>query len=162
MSARPSLPVRCNGGHQSDQSVLHHIWEVLNEQYDVTIAFCNAQTRLLNASTPSAQHSPGLHNSLDEYASYLRGVQGNWQRLQNVQESLCDFPEYRRVATLYKAHVERTQRVLQTVQRAGGGVYSPQGISFAINDNETVTVALATLRASIDSVRDVLSIYLKE
>uniref|UniRef100_A0A7S3KXU5 Uncharacterized protein n=1 Tax=Amphora coffeiformis TaxID=265554 RepID=A0A7S3KXU5_9STRA len=151
-----------NDGRQTDLALLLHVLKVLNDQYEVTIAFCNAQTSLLNASTPSAQPSPGLPNSLDEYASCLRNVQDNWQQLQNLQNRLQDVSEYRCVETLYKAHVERTQRVLRTVQRAGGGVYSLQGISVTSNDSETVTVGLATLRASIDTIRDVLCMYLKE
>ena len=142
----------------TQQPDLLKLQQVLDAQYDVTVSFCNAQTSLWNATRSGAS----LHHTLGEYNACLHRVQGNWERLQQMQEIMQTTPDYRRIWTVYKAHVERTKRVLQTVQRAGGGVWSSQGVPLGTNDSDTVTVGLATLRASIDSVREVLVLYLKE
>ena len=152
---------------KEDEFDLSEVQTVLETQYDATVAFCNAQTSLLNATTPSSRKQEGdgaLHDALDEYSTCLRRVQRHWERLQQMEQTLQTMSECRRLWAVYKSHVERTERVLQTVQHAGGGgVWSSHGVPLAgVNDSNTVTVALATLRASIDAVREVLLLYLKE
>ena len=139
---------------------------VLDEQYDTTLLFCNSQTSLLNATTASLTPTPKekrqYHDVLEDYSTSLRRVQDHWQRLQDLGQQLDNVDRLRRVAVVYHDHVARTDRVLRTVQQAGGGVWSTYGISLVPNDSETVTVGLATLRASIDSVLLVLKPYLKK
>lgn len=145
--------------------LLRNVQTVLKDQYDVTLSFCNAQTSLLNAIAPSTQTLiSGVPTILqDEYTVCLQRLQALWQQMQDLEVRLQQVSAYRRVATVYKDHVERTQRVLLTVQRAGGGVWSSShGIPLTTNDGDTVTVALATLRASIETVQDVLSMYLND
>lgn len=184
--------------------LLREALRIIDEQYDVTIAFCNSQTSLLNASssaatvmhnnrTPTSVHDDDddnnhypLHRILEDYDKCLKRVQENFRALQKIgaglrprrgeslgsddhrnksnnnnnpqKELASSSSSFRRVETVWKAHVERTQRILMTVQRAGGGTWSSSsyGIPLSNNDSDTVTVALATLRASVETVRDAL------
>lgn len=152
---------------------LKDVLTILDEQYDVTLEFCNAQTALLNAISPTlppTADAPAtkrhlLERLVDKYNTCLRRVQDHRDNLQEMKVLLQNNKsKFRRVvAVACKEHAERSQRVLATVQRAGGGVWSsPHGIALSANDSDTVTVALATLRASIDALRDVLKSYATE
>lgn len=145
-------------------ALFREVQSLVNEQYDLTVSFCNAQTSLLNAAASKDDDDNARHQEilLDEYSASLRKVQGHWFKLQQSNKKLAAIPAYRRVSTDYKAHTERTERILLTVQRSGGGVWTSHGISLSPNDSDTVTVALATLRASVDAVRDVVSLYVRK
>ena len=107
-------------------------------------------------------HRNRLPTLLDAYDSSIRKVQANFQELKEVEEIMKKLPQYEHVyKTAYKPHIDRTRRVLETVQRAGGGVLTSSGISLSKNDTETVRVALITLRASVDAVKESLSPYLQ-
>ena len=150
---------------ENDSDVLlREVQSLVNEQFDLTVSFCNAQTSLLNAAASQDDNDNARRQEilLDEYSASLRKVQDHWVKLQDANEKLAAIPAYRRVSTVYKAHTERTERILLTVQRSGGGVWTPNGISLSPNDSDTVTVALATLRASVDSVRDVVSLHVRK
>jgi hypothetical protein len=142
--------------------------KTVEEQYDVTLEFCNAQTEVLNigTSSPLGNTAPVRgrppHRILQDYNTRVRRVQEHRVQLELLQASLQEgLPQYRLVFAVYQAHVERTRRVLQTVQQAGGGVWSSHGLSLADNnDSDTVTVALTTLRASVETVRDALAPHL--
>jgi hypothetical protein len=150
----------------ADDFDFHLMAKTVEEQYDVTLEFCNAQTELLNIQNPSAQgagSSEGRppHRILQDYDTRVRRVQEHRVQLESIKDSLQHgLPQYRLVFAVYQAHVERTRRVLQTVQQAGGGVWSSHGLSLAVNDSDTVTVALTTLRASVQTVRDALAPHL--
>ena len=156
----------------ADTPILYDdIQKVLTEQYDVTVSFCNAQTSLLNSTARSNHNSTAdhhgvqeeIHRCLDDYISALRNVQTNFTEIRKVEKTMRNVPHFRRLWSVFKEHTDRTLRVLRTVQQAGGGVWSSyHGISLSQNDSDTVTVALATLRASIDSMREVLTAYVKE
>lgn len=158
LSALDSMP---NDGYPSLD--LRDVQLLVNEQYDLTVSFCNAQTSLLNAAAAPAAAKQQHHASLvDEYSTCLRRVQDNWIKLKSKRDKMQNISELRRVWTVYQAHVARTERVLLTVQRSGGGVWTTHGLSLSLNDSDTVTVALATLRASVEDVQQVLSMYVKK
>ena len=134
--------------------------QLLEVQYEATVSFCNAQTNVLNTMATSSKmrhRDEGLLIVLEEYNSSLRKVQENWVEIQKLQEVLSSVDSYRPIWLVYKAHVDRTRRVLQTVQGAGGGIWSCHGIPLSSSDIDVVTLGLATLRASIDTVTQVLS-----
>ena len=143
--------------------LLREVQGLVNQQYDLTVSFCNAQTSLLYTQAAAATRDDDDSNQevlLDNYATCLRKVQEHWIQLQGAAERMRTNAQGRRVWTVYEAHVSRTERVLLTVQRSGGGVWTSHGISLSTNDSNAVTVALATLRASVDTVREILSLYL--
>ena len=149
--------------------LLREVQGLVNQQYDLTVSFCNAQTSLLNTQAAAATRDDDDDDDdddsnqevlLDNYATCLRKVQEHWIQLQGAAERMRTNAQGRRVWTVYEAHVARTERVLLTVQRSGGGVWTSHGISLSTNDSNAVTVALATLRASVDTVREILSLYL--
>lgn len=123
------------------------IVEMLQQQYDSMERFANAQARLLNVSSTHAASTGVQSDDLDDAISSLYDVQ---HRLRSNLKQLEQEETFRK---LYPKHVTLSQRVAQTISnnpswRTNGLPSHTKGIT------ETNTVALATLRASIERINE--------
>ena len=119
--------------------------ELLNEQYALTESYCNAETALRNAILSGQPIDAALRHQQEA----LRSLQIHFQALRQIESMES--------AGVWRDHVQRTRRILQSVTPE----YHANGLPKPTNDDgqskETVLLALSTLRASIHSVKDTLS-----
>lgn len=155
--------------------------ELLEEQYDVTEAYANAQTRLWNATqrqqrrpqAVAAESEIGGGNpsavSVQQHYDALRNVQSNLRQLQlyanNSSNGHADGSSSSTL--LLQQHVALTQRVLQTLAHnpctwQSNGLPRQQQQQYDGSTGEgqddsivvaNATVAMATLKASIARIR---------
>jgi len=129
---------------------------ILKEQSRIVEKYCNAQTRLQNGLLDSRDgrshvlHQQTLQQATIDLSDCTEKVQGNLRKLSSYQ--LADRNKRKALDT----HVERSKRVLETIYHSGGKLH-PLGIPASNDDDETKTVALATLRASIAQVERALA-----
>jgi hypothetical protein len=179
-------------------SLLHRMHKLVvqkDQQYEITLAFCNARTGLLNAIGPNTAPSSWsdswamsndrttstqrhIANLLDDYQAKLQQVQQHWIDLKSLNDEIApqaaDPPHLgrrrrRHIFLLYQAHVERTGRILQTLQSAGGedrwgpmDIPLPPTSNTVDDESDMVLVALSTLRASVATVEESLTPLLGE
>jgi phage baseplate assembly protein gpV len=138
---------------ESDQDDLRLL---LKTQYGHVEVYCNAQTLLQNELVDSRngrsqilyqhalqQATLDLSNSISEVQQDLRMLAACKLSDRNQQRAL-------------DAHVQRSNRVLETIYHNGGRFHS-NGIPASKDSHETKTVALATLRASIAQLEKALA-----
>jgi hypothetical protein len=124
-----------------------NISKLLQEQYTFTEEYANSQSRLLNASMTSSASAADtdddeIKSALNDLNTYRNRVRSNLERLHQG-----DFHK------LYPAHVALSQRVIQTI--ASNPSWHPNGLHSHVKSIlETNTVALATLKASIDRINE--------
>jgi len=139
---------------------------LLEEQFLYTEAYCNATTALHNAlqqvAGGAAEELVDLYQATKEYQDALDRVQNNLQALKElavVEEA--SGTRSRNANRCLTQHLERTRRVLTTIYQSGHGaafyangipIPSSQSFTGSNNNNNARLVALATLRASIQSV----------
>ena len=132
---------------------------ILKEQYNHVEAYCNSQTRLQNALVGRRDgrsrvfHQQYLEKVTLDLSDCTEKVQENLKRLSSHRQ-LVDRNKQQALDT----HVARSKRVLETIYQNGGKL-SPLGIPVSKDDDETKTVALATLRASIAQVEKALAVW---
>jgi len=143
---------------------------ILREQYASIETFCNATTCLHNAllvQKQADQHLKLQHDDLYqttlEYQEALINVQSNLRRLESMTQHDSNNPLHRSL----RAHVARTRRILTTIYTSGQGAsFHPNGLptpttststTSSSTTNATRLVALAALRASIETVTEHLS-----
>jgi len=134
---------------------------LLEEQFQYTEAYCNATTALHNALQQVAGAGEvlvDLHQATKEYQDALDSVQNNLQALTELVAVHEKETGRRNAKSCLTQHLERTRRVLATIYQSGqGAAYYSNGIPIPSsqsrnNNNNARLVALATLRASIQSV----------
>jgi hypothetical protein len=125
-----------------------NISNLLQDQYTFTEEYANSQSRLLNASMTSSASTADtdddeIKSALNDLTTYRNRVRSNL-----VQLHQGEFYE------LYPAHVALSQRVIKTI--ASNPSWHPNGLySHVKSILETNTVALATLKASIDRINEI-------
>jgi hypothetical protein len=145
---------------ESDKDSLQ---SVLKAQYSHVEEYCNAQTRLQNElvhvdshdGRPRGLHQRALQQATLDYANSITKVQNNLGTLTTLLST--HKLEDRNQKLALEAHVQRSNRVLETMYNNGGRFHSI-GIPASKDSHEIKTVALATLRASIAQVQKALSV----
>jgi hypothetical protein len=156
--------------------------QLLDAQYEHTVDYCNAQTSLQNAITPSTasrHHMMGsttisVASAVQTLQASVSRVQMDLKRLENVlflddDENIDDSPGQkltldRIVVQGLTHHVERSRRILDTLHSSTS--LAPHGIPVVVNTStatgddddllNTKTIALSTLRASIHQLQEIL------
>eukprot|EP00980_Cylindrotheca_fusiformis_P001439 scaffold345_cov134-Cylindrotheca_fusiformis.AAC.50 len=119
--------------------------KLLQEQYSFAEAYANSQSHLLNASVASSTSA----NDKDEIGSAVNALNESRNRCRSNLEALSEG----QFQKLYPAHVALSQRVLQTI--ANNPSWQANGLPSHVGSIlETNTVALATLKASIDHISE--------
>lgn len=119
--------------------------QLLQDQYSIAEEYANIQSRLLNVSMKSSaslasSDDEEIERVLDDVNKYRNRTRSNLARLQHEG-----------FHKLYPAHVALSLRVINTI--ANNPSWNANGIpSHFTNILETNTVALATLKASIDRI----------
>lgn len=140
---------------ESDKDSLQ---SVLKAQYSHVEEYCNAQTRLQNQfidirdGRPKVLHQYDLQQANLDLSNSISKVQTDLGTLSSTLKLLED----RNQQIALQAHVQRSNRVLETIYNNGGRLHSI-GIPASKDNHEIKTVALATLRASIAQVEKALS-----
>ena len=128
---------------------------ILNEQFEATQEYCNAQTALRNA----LQNDTAFSNSTTSVVQATIQYEAAMRALQNATRTVDE--EYQRIKSegnirpsrleLLEQHMERTKRVIRSVSAVpvvhSNGILNAQSVS--VND---MTVALSVMRASIRSL----------
>mmetsp|Transcript_8200 Transcript_8200/g.22258 ORF Transcript_8200/g.22258 Transcript_8200/m.22258 type:complete len:137 (-) Transcript_8200:636-1046(-) len=116
------------------------IVKLLEDQYRYVERYCNAQTALWNQCTSS---NPTSH-CVTSLARCLDAVRANFRALRQLD------------ARALQRHVEISRRVLQTIGNNPG--WTAEGLPSSSNVSSVAanTVALATLKASMEAVLDAL------
>jgi hypothetical protein len=122
--------------------------ELLEEQYQRTEAFANAQTRLWNVTTKSKN---GNASSLLSTSSAVRS---HSKARRDVQEILKCLQENQGLKERHSKHFALSQRVIKTI--ANNPSWHANGVPNTHADPaamlEANTVAMAALKASIASI----------
>lgn len=140
--------------------------ELLEEQYNVTEAYANAQTMLWNATQRQQNHSDTMvnhaaetgGNSLPSTTLISSSVQQHYDALREVQSNLQHLQQYsdnnsnNHPGKVLQQHVALTKRVLQTLAHnpctwQSNGL--PRQHATREESISNATVAMATLKASI-------------
>lgn len=133
---------------------------LLQKQYQHAEEYCNAQTRLHSALVDNRPHS-----QLDQllfHHTLQRALEDMKESTDKVRSDLVSLEESRtEVANhnLHKAlqtHLETSHRIVQTMFHSGGRFHT-SGIPANKDDYESKMVALATLRASIETLEAVFT-----
>jgi hypothetical protein len=103
----------------------------LQEQYKHVEEYCNAQTRLYNATISSKDTADAVAN----LSQATRRIRQDLQKLQNFQQD---------------QHLEVSRRLIQTIGRNPS--WHADGLPEGSSKVQVYTVALATLKASIAQV----------
>jgi hypothetical protein len=103
----------------------------LQEQYQHVEEYCNAQTRLFNATINSKDAADAVAN----LSQATRRIRQDLQKLQNCRQD---------------KHLEVSRRVIQTIGRNPS--WHANGLPEGSAKVQVFTVALATLKASIAEV----------
>lgn len=140
-----------NAAPQDDSSKnmtkVQTIVQLLQEQNDSMERFANAQALLLNVSSARTSPSTAFSDELDDALSSLYEIRNrlrcNLKQLEQ-EELFCKF---------YPRHLALSKRVAQTI--AANPSWHPNGLpSHTRGITETNTVALASLRASIERINE--------
>jgi len=181
----------------ADAKARQSLLRMLQEQYDITLEYCNALTSLHNLVTTNdnnvqegyaaSRHLGGsidkdLHAALENVMKQVSLVQNHRQRLEQVlhlpthpinnalpstqpdQDLLAaQLLHSTHLYQTWKQHVERTQRILATLHHVSGSRYAANGIPLAWSSTsstsvDTQTLALSTLRASVEQVQHEIQI----
>ena len=124
---------------------------LLDEHYQATQAYANAQTGLLNAvldtTTPQPQRSDALQKASTSLCDKREVLRSIFSKLQAHPELLLR----------HKSHIGVSRRVMQTISR------NPSWNQFDLPSHTTGileinTVALASLNASIARIKEVVDV----
>jgi hypothetical protein len=137
-----------------------NLQSLLKAQYSQVEEYCNAQTRLQNelvvVSSRDGRPTKGLYHQRALQQTTLDLV-NSISRVQTDLGTLSTLKlEDRNQQNALEAHVQRSNRVLETIYNNGGQLHAI-GIPASKDNHEIKTVALATLRASIAQVEKALS-----
>ncbi|CAJ1966573.1 unnamed protein product [Cylindrotheca closterium] len=125
------------------------IVELLQLQYDAMERFANAQARLLNVSSTHAA-STVAESSAEDMEDALSSINKVRNRLRS---NLKQLEQDEKFCKLHPKHLALSQRVAQTI--ASNPSWHTNGLpSHTTGITETNTVALATLRASIERINE--------
>ena len=133
--------------------------DILNDQFEATQDYCNAQTALRNALQSDAlsgsNRTTSVVSATIQYESALRAIQTATRAVDEEYRRLQSENKILRPSRLelLEQHMERTKRVIQSVSAApvvhSNGILNAQSVS--IHD---MTVALSVLRASIRTMSE--------
>jgi hypothetical protein len=164
------------------ETTVESLFQLLEAQYEHTVDYCNAQTALQNAFvTPSSSSASSMGtttstkinvaSAVQSLQTSVSRVQMNLKRLENVLDDLNDDDEHKKsimdrvVVQAWTNHVARSRRILSTLYATAS--FAPHGVPTftttegdADGDDDVInrkTVALATLRASIHQVQEILN-----
>lgn len=160
--------------------------QLLREQYSAIEDYCNAQTSFRNTivarqdSSISGSTSTGLdrqlclNQALMNHQVALDRVDDNLHALHQLLKALSPSNETTSSQSPMKTrktdstalqqvlsqHLQRSERVLQTIFMEGGGAFHPNGLPVPMREAESestssaLMVALSSLRASIQLVQE--------
>jgi hypothetical protein len=135
--------------------------ELLEEQYDVTEAYANAQTLLWNVTQKQQQKRNGIpsdtHDDFIWNGSSLvhTAAKRHYDALRHVQDHFQQLQQY--ASETYPQHLALTMRVLQTLAHnpcswQSNGIPVQSSVNHASTTTANATVAMAALKASIFQV----------
>ena len=127
--------------------------DLLDEQYRCLEAFANAQSRLLNASSFTANTTTRRRSKEEDGMEVDQAVKHLISCRQKVQQNLKRFMADEQFCKKHKAHLDLSLRIIRTI--AKNPTWDGMGIPSHTNEVlENNTVALAALRASICLTKD--------
>jgi hypothetical protein len=133
--------------------------DLLDDQFQATQEYCNAQTAFRNALQRERSSNDGSTTSVVQatlqYQRALFAIQDNMKALDEAYQIMLqrNNRQDRRLVQVFEQHIQRAKRIVQTI--APTPVVHRQGVlqaqSVSVDD---MTLALSALRASIRTVKE--------